>query len=328
MNILVTGVAGFIGYHVAGRLLDAGERVTGIDNLNDYYDPGLKRARLARLAPRANFTFVRLDIADRHGMAELFERAAPDLILHLAAQAGVHYSIENPYAYLDANLTGFLHVLEGARRVRTRHLIYASSSSVYGANAKGPFRVDDRADRPVSLYAATKRANELMAHCYSHLFGIPSTGLRFFTVYGPWGRPDMAPIQFARAILSGGPVEIYGDGGMERDFTYIDDVVECVERVVFRDPEGYRLFNVGNQTPVSVTDFIAALERVLGTTAPKKFVPPRPGDVRSTWADLEDFRACYGFAPRTELETGLARFAEWYRDYYAVKEASAVVSSC
>jgi UDP-glucuronate 4-epimerase len=335
MKMLVTGAAGFIGYHVAERLLDAGECVSGIDSLNDYYDPELKRARLARLIRHKNFQFVRLNICNRAGVAELFELEAPEVVVHLAAQPGVRYSIENPYACADANLTGFLNVLEGSRRARVRHLIYASSSSVYGANTRAPFRVDGRADTPISLYAATKRANELMAHCYSHLFDIASTGLRFFTVYGPWARPDMAPSRFAGAILKGEPVEIYGDGRMERDFTYIDDVVECVERVVFQDPGGYRpvnsrLFNIGNQTPVSLMDFVAVLERALGKPARKKFLPPQPGDVPSTWADVEDFRAVYGFAPHTPLEIGLGHFAGWYREYYGAKAAkhSAVLASC
>jgi len=324
MKILVTGAAGFIGYHVAARLLDAGERVVGIDNLNAYYDPALKQARLARLVAHANFEFVRMDIADRPAMAALFARERPELVVHLAAQVGVRYSIENPYAYADTNLTGFLHVLEGARRARVRHLIYASSSSVYGTGSKAPSSAPsntrDRADTPVSLYAATKRANELMAHCYSHLFDLPSTGLRFFTVYGPWGRPDMAPFKFARAMLRGEPIEVYNHGRMERDFTYIDDVVESVERLVFRAPDGSRLFNIGTQTPVSLMDLIAALERALGVTARTRLVPHQPGDVVATCADVEDLREVTGFAPATALATGIERFVGWYREFYGVEE--------
>jgi UDP-glucuronate 4-epimerase len=320
MNILVTGVAGFIGYHVTARLLDSGARVLGVDNLNPYYDPSLKQARLARLIPHLKFEFVNLDIGDRLEMAALFERETPELVIHLAAQVGVRYSVENPYAFVESNLTGFLNVLEGARRTRVRHLIYASSSSVYGAGAKTPFAIEERADTPVSFYAATKRANELMAHCYSHLFDIPSTGLRFFTVYGPWGRPDMAPFRFAQAMLGGETIDVYNYGHMERDFTYIDDVVEGVERLAAREPEGYRLFNIGNSTPVSVMDFIGALERALGCTARKRLLPLQPGDVVSTCADVADFRAATGFAPDTPIAAGIERFVSWYREFYGVKE--------
>lgn len=320
MNILVTGAAGFIGYHVTARLLASGACVLGVDNLNPYYDPALKEARLARLIPHSNFEFVNVDVADRLGMAGFFEREAPELIIHLAAQVGVRYSVENPYAYLESNLTGFLNILEGARRTRVRHLMYASSSSVYGAGAKAPFAIQDRADTPVSFYAATKRANELMAHCYSHLYNIPSTGLRFFTVYGPWGRPDMAPFRFAQAMLAGETIDVYNHGRMERDFTYIDDVVESVERLAARGPDGYRLFNVGNSAPVSVMDFIGVLERTLGCTAHKRFLPLQPGDVVSTWADVTDLRAVTGFAPETPLASGIERFVVWYREFYGVKQ--------
>jgi UDP-glucuronate 4-epimerase len=320
MNILVTGAAGFIGYHVSARLLDAGEQVTGVDNLNPYYDPRLKQARLDRLLPRPGFGFVNLNIAERASMARLVEDRPPDLIIHLAAQVGVRYSMENPHAYLDSNLTGFLNVLEGARRARVRHLIYASSSSVYGSQAKTPFATGDRADTPVSFYAATKRANELMAHCYSHLYGLPTTGLRFFTVYGPWGRPDMAPFRFTRAMLRGEAIELYNHGQSLRDFTYVDDVVESVYRVALRQPEGYRLFNIGNSQPVSVLDFVAALENTIGFSARKRFLPAQPGDLPSTWADVGDFRAFAGFSPGTPLSVGVGRLVTWYRGFYGAGE--------
>ncbi|HLY05900.1 MAG TPA: NAD-dependent epimerase/dehydratase family protein [Rhizomicrobium sp.] len=319
MNILVTGAAGFIGFHVAARLLDAGCRVLGIDNLNPYYDPSLKRARLARLASRAKFEFMHLDIADRAGMVRLFENETPDLIVHLAAQVGVRHSVDNPHAYVEANLTGFLNVLEGARRTHARHLIYASSSSVYGSSVKTPFAIADRADTPLSFYAATKRANELMAHCYWHLYGIPSTGLRFFTVYGPWGRPDMAPFRFARAMFRGETIDVYNHGDMQRDFTYVDDVAEGVHRVVAGAPDGYRLFNIGNSAPVNVMDFIRALECALGSTASKRFLPLQPGDVVSTCADVGDFQAATGFAPATPIAAGVERFVGWYREFYGVQ---------
>jgi UDP-glucuronate 4-epimerase len=320
MNVLVTGAAGFIGYHVAARLLDAGQSVLGIDNLNAYYEPRLKQARLARLVPRPGFTFGNLNIADRTGMAQLFEDRPPDLIVHLAAQVGVRYSMENPHAYLDSNLTGFLNVLEGARRTGVPHLIYASSSSVYGSQAKTPFAIGDRADTPVSFYAATKRANELMAHSYSHLYGLATTGLRFFTVYGPWGRPDMAPLRFTQALLRGEVIELYNHGRSLRDFTYVDDVVECIWRVLARPPDAYRLFNIGNSNPVNLTDFVAALEGVTGCTARKRFLPAQPGDLESTWADVEDFRAFAEFTPGMPLAIGVERLVAWYRDFYGVKE--------
>ena len=316
MTTLVTGAAGFIGYHVAERLLAQHEHVVGIDNLNPYYDPSLKRARLKLLARRPGFEFVELDIASRAEMEALFRREPFDRVIHLAAQAGVRYSIENPHVYAEANLTGFLHVLEGCRSAGVRHLIYASSSSVYGGSAKVPFSVEDRADRPVSLYAATKRANELMAHCYSHLFELPVTGLRFFTVYGPWGRPDMAPYRFARAIMRGERIEIYNYGRMQRDFTYIDDIAEGVARIAAAPAAGYRLFNVGSSSPVGLMEFIGVLERALGKRARRRFVPLQPGDVISTHADVEDFWRATGFRPATPLSTGIGCFADWFQDYY------------
>jgi len=316
MKTLVTGAAGFIGYHVAERLLAQGEQIVGIDNLNPYYDPRLKRARLTLLARHPGFEFVELDIAWRAEIEALFRLEHFDRVIHLAAQAGVRYSIENPHVYAEANLTGFLHVLEGCRSARVRHLIYASSSSVYGGSSKVPFSVEDRADRPVSLYAATKRANELMAHCYSHLFELPATGLRFFTVYGPWGRPDMAPFRFARALMRGEPIEIYNYGRMQRDFTYIDDIAEGVIRIAAAPPAGYRLFNVGSSSPVGLMEFIGALERALGKRARRRFVPLQPGDVMSTHADVEDFWHATGFRPATPLAAGIERFADWFRNYY------------
>jgi UDP-glucuronate 4-epimerase len=316
MKTLVTGVAGFIGARVAALLLAQGAPVVGLDNLNAYYDPRLKRDRLAALAPHPGFQFVETDIADRAAMEALFLRERFTTVIHLAAQAGVRHSLDHPHVYAASNLTGFLHILEGVRATGVRHLIYASSSSVYGTSRELPFAISDRADTPVSLYAATKRANELMAHCYHHLFQIPATGLRFFTVYGPWGRPDMAPFRFARAILRGEPIEVYNYGRMQRDFTYIDDIAEGVVRVAERASPGYRLFNVGASRPVGLLDFIGTLERALGRRAKKRFLPLQPGDVVATHADVEDFWQFTGFRPATSLETGLGRFAEWYRQYY------------
>jgi UDP-glucuronate 4-epimerase len=316
MKTLVTGAAGFIGYHVAERLLAQGEQVFGLDNLNAYYDPGLKQARLDRLHRHPGFKFAPLDIADRGAMEALFAERAFSTVIHLAAQAGVRYSIDNPHVYAESNLTGFLHILEGARRSKVEHLIYASSSSVYGGNTKVPFSVADRVDCPVSLYAATKRANELMAHCYSHLYDLPATGLRFFTVYGPWGRPDMAPFRFAKAILEGQTLDVYNYGEMQRDFTYVDDIVEGVVRIAGAQPNGYRLFNVGNSSPVGLMDFIQTLESALGRQARKRFLPMQAGDVVATHADVDDFWQATGFRPRTTLATGIARFADWYRGYY------------
>jgi UDP-glucuronate 4-epimerase len=315
MNILVTGAAGFIGYHTAQRLLGQGRRVVGVDNLNSYYDPGLKRARLSRLTVHPRFQFAELDLSHRAAAESLFARESFDLVLHLAAQAGVRYSLENPHSYTDANITGFLNVLEGCRRGLPR-LIYASSSSVYGGNIKTPFAVGDPVDTPVSLYAATKRANELMAHCYTHLYGFAATGLRFFTVYGPWGRPDMAPFRFAEAIERGARIDIYNYGRMLRDFTYIDDVVEGLVRVVDRPQTGHRLYNIGNAAPVQLMDFVHAMERALGKRARRRFMPLQAGDVLATHADVEAFCQYTQFRPDTPVAEGVERFAHWYRGYY------------
>src|SRR5215204_5833503 len=335
--LLVTGAAGFVGYHLANALLDRGETVLGVDNLNDYYDVHLKEARLAKLESRSGFRFVRLDLANRERTTELFARENPKRIVHLAAQAGVRYSIENPHAYIDANLVGFGNVLEGCRSNGVEHLVYASSSSVYGANDRVPFRETDNVDHPVSLYAATKKANELMAHVYSHLYGIPTTGLRFFTVYGPWGRPDMAYYKFAEAILDGRPIEVYNYGNMQRDFAYVDDVVEGIIRVIERIPEPnpawspdspdpgssyapYRLYNIGNNNPVDLLRFIEVLEGCLGRKAIKNFLPLQPGDVLSTYADVDDLIRDVGFKPETPIEVGLEHFVRWYRSYYGRNE--------
>lgn len=332
-TILVTGAAGFIGMHACERLLARGETVVGIDNLNAYYEVSLKRARLQRLAAYPNFRFVALDVADRTGMAELFEQLRPRVVLHLAAQAGVRYSIDNPHAYADSNLVGFVNVLEGCRAQRVQHLVYASSSSVYGGNAKMPLAESDPIDHPISLYAATKRANELMAHTYSHLFDLPTTGLRFFTVYGPWGRPDMALFKFTRAILAGETIDVYGHGQMVRDFTYVDDIVEGVLRVLDRpatpdvaynpllpDPATgsapYRVFNIGNHAPTVLMDYIAAIEAALGTTAQKRYLPVQPGDMQATFADAQRLADWVDFAPATPVAEGVARFVRWFRDYY------------
>ena len=324
MRILVTGTAGFIGYHVAERLLARGDQVVGLDNLNDYYDPALKRARLRRLEGLPGFRFVQLDLADRAGMAELFATERFDRVIHLAAQAGVRYSITHPTAYLDSNLTGFGHVLEGCRAQDIGHLVYASSSSVYGGNTKMPFAETDTVDHPVSLYAATKKANELMAHTYSHLYGFPTTGLRFFTVYGPWGRPDMAYHLFTRAILAGETIPVFNHGDMKRDFTYIDDVVEGVLRVMDRPAVApvagsapYRVFNIGNSKPVQLLDFIGCIERALGRTAAKRLLPMQPGDVPATYACTQALQDWVNFAPSTPLEVGVRNFVNWYREYYA-----------
>jgi len=315
LNLLVTGAAGFIGYHVAARLLGEGFSVMGLDNLNPYYDPRLKQARLRQLCGQPGFEFMHLDIADRGGMESLFARRRFDAIVHLAAQPGVRYSIQNPHAYAESNLTGFLHILEGARRGRLKHLIYASSSSVYGGCAQAPFRETDRCDRPVSLYAATKRANELMAHSYTHQFGIASTGLRFFTAYGPWGRPDMAPYRFAQAIDNGRPVEIHNYGRMRRDFTYVEDIAEGVFRIAAGEPCGYRLLNLGGGDPVELMDFIRALEHALGKRARRKFLPMQKGDVVATHAGSSELFRLTGFRPSTPLETGVGRFIDWYREW-------------
>ncbi|MEQ1884602.1 MAG: NAD-dependent epimerase/dehydratase family protein [Bryobacteraceae bacterium] len=320
MNVLLTGAAGFIGYHVAERLLGRGCQVLGIDSLNSYYDPALKQARLARLQGERCFAFRQVDIADREPMARIFREEKPDVVVHLAAQAGVRYSVHHPHEVADANLVGFLNVLEGARQTSVRHFVYASSSSVYGGNTKVPFSIEDRVDQPISLYAATKRANELIAHCYAHLFSLPATGLRFFTVYGPWGRPDMAPMRFAKAILDGQPIDVFNYGKMRRDFTFIDDIAEGVVRIACGAPSGYRLFNVGNSSPVDLMEFIRLLEDALGTRAKKRFLPMQPGDVRETHADVEDFWRATGFRPATPLETGIQAFARWYREYFGGNE--------
>jgi UDP-glucuronate 4-epimerase len=330
--ILVTGAAGFIGFHLSQRLLEAGIAVVGLDNLNAYYDPRLKRARLARLRERPDFAFVEANLADREAMAAVFERHAPRHVVHLAAQAGVRYSIEAPFAYAESNLTGFLTVLEGCRQVGAAHLVYASSSSVYGGNRHLPFSTADRVDHPVSLYAATKKANELMAHTYCHLYGFPATGLRFFTVYGPWGRPDMAYWKFAEAIWEGRPIDVYNNGDMARDFTYVDDVVESILRLIPQaaapDPAfdrlnpdpgrswaPHRVFNIGATRPEPLMDMIAILERLVGREVEKRFLPMQPGDVKETWANTTDLELAVAYRPAVRLEDGLARFVEWYRDW-------------
>lgn len=335
VSILVTGSAGFIGFHVAKRLLAEGHQVTGVDNLNDYYDVSLKEARLAQLSAHTNFTFARVDIADREATSDLFESRKYDRVLNLAAQVGPRYSLVNPHAYAETNLVGFVNVLEACRRSRVQHLVFASSSSVYGANSKMPFSVRDRVDHPVSLYAATKRANELMAYAYSHLFSIPCTGLRFFTVYGPWGRPDMAPFLFTKAILEDRPIDVFNFGEMRRDFTYIDDVVESVRRVLDKIPvsalpeasdlEGtavtgppYRLYNVGNNSPVNLMTFIELLEEATGKKAKLNRLPLQLGDVPATWADVDDLASDLGFRPQTPLKEGIRCFVDWYRGYYRI----------
>ena len=333
MKVLVTGAAGFIGMHTAIRLLERGDEVVGLDNMNAYYDPALKAARRERLEERPGFTFVHGSLEDRVAMQELFATHRPDRVVNLAAQAGVRYSIEDPHAYVDANLVGFVNVLEGCRAVGVDHLVYASSSSVYGSNTRLPFSVVDAVDHPVSLYAATKKANELMAHTYSHLFGLPTTGLRFFTVYGPWGRPDMALFLFTKAILAGEPVRIFNHGRMRRDFTYIDDIVEGVVRVLDRpaapdpsfDPDDpdpststapYRIFNIGNDQPTELLRYVDVLEDALGVRALRQFEDIQPGDVPATWADVDALREAVGFAPATPVEEGVRRFVAWYREFY------------
>lgn len=319
MSVLVTGAAGFIGFHVAAALLDRGDRVVGIDNLNDYYDVRLKEARLARLQAHPGFAFCKLDVADRDGVHGVVEGNA-DLrsVIHLAAQAGVRHSLTHPFAYTHANVTGTLVVLEAARRIEgLKGIVYASSSSVYGGNTKQPFSVADRVDRPVSLYAATKRSCELMAHAYAHLYGLPAIGLRFFTVYGPWGRPDMAYYLFTRAILAGEPIKVFNQGRMARDLTYIDDVVAGTLAAHDRLAAGHRIYNLGNHRPEKLLDFIAVIERLLGRTARKELLPMQPGDVAESYADIEASRRDLGYEPKTAIETGLARFVEWYKDYHS-----------
>lgn len=335
-KILVTGAAGFIGYHICKRLLADGDQVTGLDNLNDYYDVNLKLARLALLEADKRFDFRRLDLADRDGLAALFAEEKFDIVVNMGAQAGVRYSLVNPHAYTESNLAGFLNILEGCRASAVGHLVYASSSSVYGANTAMPFSVHQNVDHPVSLYAATKKANELMAHSYSSLFAIPTTGLRFFTVYGPWGRPDMALFLFTRAILDGKPIDLFNNGLMQRDFTYIDDIVEGVIRVMAKpaspdsawdgnspDPATssapYRIYNIGNNNPVQLDRFIEVLEGCLGKKANKNLLPMQPGDLPSTAADISDLGRDVGFHPDTPIETGIASFVDWYREYYKVQ---------
>lgn len=339
MSILITGVAGFIGYHLAHRLLSNGETVYGIDNLNTYYDVTLKKDRLAQLEPFAQFTFEAIDLADREALSALFQRQSFDIVINLAAQAGVRYSLDNPFAYIDSNILGFTNLLENCRHHPIKHLVFASSSSVYGANTKVPFAVTDNVDRPISLYAATKKANELLAYTYSHLYQIPITGLRFFTVYGPWGRPDMAYFKFVKAILAGQTIDVYNFGSMERDFTYIDDITEALVRILTSPPQAnlqpsqalerlqtlssppYRLYNIGNHTPVQLLKFIELLEQILGKTATKKMLPMQPGEVLSTYADVEDLARDFDFRPNTSIEVGLQKFVQWYRDYYRVESS-------
>ncbi|TGV29931.1 NAD-dependent epimerase/dehydratase family protein [Mesorhizobium sp. M00.F.Ca.ET.186.01.1.1] len=322
MSILVTGTAGFIGFHVAKRLLEGGEVVWGVDNCNEYYDPRLKAKRLAMLQEFEQFHFYQADIADQTTMDELFRKMQPERVIHLAAQAGVRYSLENPHVYTSANITGFLHILEGCRHTGVKHLLYASSSSVYGGNKKLPFCEGDRVDEPNSLYAATKKANELMAYTYSHLYNIPATGLRFFTVYGPWGRPDMALYTFTKAILAGEPVSIFNYGKMIRDFTYIDDVVEGILRLMDRLPEPkdgkapHKVLNIGNHRPVELLSFLELLEQKLKRPANRQYMPIQPGDVPATFASVDALFAATGFRPDTPVEVGISRFVDWYLDYY------------
>jgi UDP-glucuronate 4-epimerase len=331
--ILVTGAAGFIGFHVAQRLLSDGREVVGLDSINDYYDPGLKQSRLDILKRQSKFTFVKSDLADREATKSLFAQHRFPIVVHLAAQAGVRYSLENPHAYMEANIEGFLNVLEGCRHHGCGHLLFASSSSVYGANTRLPFSVQDNVDHPISLYAASKKANELMAHAYSHLYRIPATGLRFFTVYGPWGRPDMAMFIFAKAILAGKPIKLFNHGKMRRDFTYVDDVVEAIARLIDRPPHGspawsgddpdpassaapWKIYNIGNNLPEELMHVVALLEKEFGRPAIKEMLPMQPGDVPATYADIADLTRDVGFRPATLIEDGIARFAKWYRKYY------------
>jgi len=330
--VLVTGAAGFIGFHVARRLLQDGKPVVGLDNLNAYYGPALKQARLAELQKLPGFTFVKLDLADREGMAQIFKERRFEHVVHLAAQAGVRHSLTDPHAYVDANLTGFVNVLEGCRHNGCKHLLYASSSSVYGGNSKMPFSVHENVDHPLSLYRATKKANELMAHAYAHLFRLPTTGLRFFTVYGPWGRPDMAMWIFAKAILAGEPIKLFNHGNMRRDFTYVDDIVEAIVRLIDRTPvpnmafdpaspdpgssnAPWRVYNIGNNKPVELLDVVRLLEEAIGKPAKRELLPMQPGDVPATYADVDDLMRDVGFRPATPIADGIARFVAWYRNY-------------
>ncbi len=332
-KVLVTGAAGFIGAHLVRRLTDNGAEVVGIDNLTDYYDPQLKKDRLTHLAAGERFHYVNIDIADRPAMEKLFQEHSFDAVVNLAAQPGVRYSLINPYSYVDTNIVGFVNILEGCRHSGVKHFVYASSSSVYGANTHHPYSVHDNVDHPLSLYAASKKANELMAHTYSHLFGLPTTGLRFFTVYGPWGRPDMAPVLFAKAILAGEPINVFNNGDMERDFTYIDDIVEGVVRVINKVPEPdpqwnsdspdpatsycpYRIYNIGNNNKETLLHFIHVLEKHLGRKAAKNFLPMQPGDVQVTYANVDELIRDFAYKPATSLVEGVRKFVEWYKDYY------------
>ena len=322
-TILVTGAAGFIGYHFSRRLLEKGYRVEGVDSVNDYYDPALKRARLKELSAFGRFSFTEGDLADEALVGRLFDATKPDVVVHLAAQAGVRYSIDNPRAYIESNILGFFNMLEAVRHHPVEHFLYASSSSVYGNREKTPFSVEDRVDKPVSLYAATKKSNELFAYTYSHLYGVPATGLRFFTVYGPFGRPDMAYFKFTKAILEDRAIDVFNGGNMLRDFTYIDDVTSCMENMLFIPPQPDEtgapnaVYNIGNNSPVKLNDFIAAIERAAGKKARLNYLPMQPGDVEKTYADIEKTRRDFGFAPKTNIDEGLKRFVEWYRAYYA-----------
>ena len=322
--VLVTGAAGFIGFHVSQALLERGCIVVGYDNCNDYYDLSLKEGRLGVLSAYPEFTFIKGDLADKEALDSVFSTYAPTIVLHLGAQAGVRYSIDNPYAYLQSNLVGFLNILESCRNFKTEHLVYASSSSVYGMNEKVPFSTSDNVDSPVSLYAATKKSNELMAHCYTHLYGFPSTGLRFFTVYGPWGRPDMAYFSFTNRIVKREPIKIFNNGDMSRDFTYIDDVVAGILNILPNPPvpnehgDRYKVYNIGNNKPEQIMDYFAALEKALGMTAKKEFLPMQPGDVYQTYADVDDLMRDFDFKPSTPIEVGLQKFVDWYRTYYGL----------
>jgi len=334
-TILVTGAAGFIGFHCAQRLLEQGHKVVGLDSLNSYYDPNLKKARLTQLVTHPRFRFEHIDLADTPATMKVFERGQFEHVVHLAAQAGVRYSLTDPHAYAHSNLIGFLNILEGCRHIECRHLVYASSSSVYGANTKLPFRTSDPADHPISLYAATKKANEMMAHSYAHLFNLPSTGLRFFTVYGPWGRPDMAMWLFAKAIVEGQPIRLYNNGNMSRDFTYIDDITEAVTRLIWKPPQGdrewsgqypslstsyapWKIFNIGNSSPTDIMHVVSCIEKYLGMEAVKTLEPMQLGDVPATYADVHDLAHEVDFQPRTPIEVGIERFIDWYRDYHGV----------
>ncbi len=320
-NILLTGAAGFIGSHLAKRLLILGCKVTGLDNLNDYYEVSLKESRLEELKKYDGFTFIKADISDKAVIDKIFADVKPEVVVNLAAQAGVRYSIENPQAYIDSNVTGFFNILEACRANPVEHLVYASSSSVYGNSKKVPFSVDDRVDNPISLYAATKKTNELMAYTYSHLFDIPCTGLRFFTVYGPYGRPDMAYFSFTRKILAGEPIKLFNYGELERDFTYIDDIVEGIIRIIPSPPEKQndaraKVYNIGNNNPVPLKEFVSAIEEAIGVKAKVEYLPMQPGDVYRTYADISALQNDFGFTPKTDIRTGMKKFAEWYKEYY------------